>query len=383
MNLRPVVLLSANEPWNLINFRKPVIRALQQRGVAIAAAAALQSARDHQAVAQLEQLGCSFHPIPIAPMGTRLRDDVATLIAYVRLMRRIRPSAYLGWTIKPNIYGALAARFCDVPAILNISGLGTAFLETSTVARVAQGLYRVSLRKAHAVLFQNEADRAEFVTRKLVRSAQACLVNGSGIDLEHFRPRPPERGAGTSFLMIARLIGDKGVREYVAAARALKAEDPSLCFRLLGFLDVENRSAISRRELTSWIDEGVIDFHPAVEDVRPHIAAAAYVVLPSYREGTSRVLLEAAAMARPIVTCDVPGCRDVVEDGVNGFLCQPRDPLSLTAAMRRACHASEDDRVHMGEAGRAIAVARYSEEAVAQAYAELLASATTPGAATR
>lgn len=366
------ILVSANQAWNLDHFRKGLIAALIERGHPVAAVAAVTNAQDEAAVHRLEAMGCSFDAIRLDSMGMHPLRDLATLADYVALMRRLRPAAFLGWTIKPNVYGVIAARLCGVPSFPNISGLGTALIRPGPIAALARGLYRASLGGAAAVLFQNVDDRGEFVRRRLVRAEQARLVNGSGVDTDWFAPADAARATPGSFLMIARLIGDKGVREYVAAARLLKARAPELTFRLLGDAEVDNRTAVLRAELEGWIAEGTIEWHPPTADVRPAIAQAACVVLPSYREGTSRVLLEAAAMARPLVATDVPGCREVVRDGLNGHLCRVREADSLAEAMWRIHTAPPETRHAMGAAGRQRVLDDYDQRRVIAVYLELL-----------
>jgi glycosyltransferase involved in cell wall biosynthesis len=370
------IIVSANIAWNLVNFRAGVIRALVDAGFDVVAAAP----SDAVAEAQLRALGCAFAAVPVDAKGLSPRRDLATTLAYVRLLRRQRPVAFLGWTIKPNIYGALAARLTRVPAILNVSGLGTAFIRQNLLTRIVKLLYRLAFARAAVVFFQNDEDFGTFVVARLVTARQARRLPGSGVDVAHFRPRSDARPVPGHFLMIARLLGDKGVREYVAAARIVRRAHPHTRFTLLGFLDVANRTAISREEVERWVSEGVIDYQPPLADVRPAIAAADIVVLPSYREGMSRVLLEAAAMARPIVTSDVPGCRDIVTDGVNGFLCAPRDADALAAAMMRAATLDDAAWRDMGRAGRRRVMDEFSEARVIALYLAALADAgVSPG----
>jgi glycosyltransferase involved in cell wall biosynthesis len=213
-----------------------------------------------------------------------------------------------------------------------------------------------------------------------VRSDQARLLPGSGVDLERFKPVQLPDGS-TTFLLVARLLRDKGVVEFVEAARMLRARLPTARFQLLGPIDEDNRTAISRRELQSWVAEGAVEYLGTTDDVRPYIAAASAVVLPSYREGMPRSLLEAAAVGRPLVAADVPGCRDVVEDGVNGYLCTVRDPSSLASAMQRLAELPLPERLVMGQAARRKVQERFNEEFVVQAYLDVLAAldAAKPG----
>jgi glycosyltransferase involved in cell wall biosynthesis len=372
-------MVSANEAWNLCNFREGLIRALVGRGLRVLAVAPPDPVHE----ARLRALGCEFAPVRIDSMGISPRRDLRCLLDYLRLMRRHRPAALLGWTIKPNVYGSLAAGLCGVPALPNISGLGTAFIRRNLLTRVVTALYRTALRRAPVVFFQNADDRAVFVEGGMVRAGQARLLAGSGVDTAYWAPPPGPRPARGHFLMIARVVADKGVREFVDAARIVRQTSPQARFTLLGPVDVANRTAIPRAEIAGWVDEGLIELHPPLDDVRPAIAGADFVVLPSYREGLSRVLLEASAMARPIVTTDVPGCRDVVREGENGFLCAARDGAALAAAMERALALDDDRWAAMGAAGRARVKREFAVSAVTSAYLDalVLAGAIPPLAA--
>jgi glycosyltransferase involved in cell wall biosynthesis len=318
--------------------------------------------------------------VRIERSGLNPLSDLRLLAAYRGLLKRLRPVAYLGYTIKPNIYGSLAAASLGIPAIPNVSGLGTAFIRQGPVQQIVTRLYRVGFRRAPVVFFQNDEDRQLFIDRRIVRREQARVLPGSGVDLERFAPAPLPADPPT-FLLIGRLLGDKGVREFVEAARLLRAELPNARFQLLGPVDEGNRTAISHDQLDSWVAEGVVEYLGTTDDVRPSIAAATAVVLPSYREGLPRSLIEAAAMARPLVATDVPGCRDVVDDGLNGFLCTVRDPASLANAMRRVAELQPEQRLAMGEVARRKVQEKFSEEFVVRAYLDVLAAldAAKPG----
>ena len=371
MGKRPLLLVSANSAWNLVNFRLGLLNALIENGFALATAAP----PDPESECMLRSIGCTIHHIAIDPKGLSPLKDLATIRAYWHLMRKLKPAAYLGWTIKPNIYGALAARLAGIPSLLNVSGLGTAFLGKSILQATATTMYRIGFARADTVFFQNRSDRDIFFDRRLVRFDQAALIPGSGIDVKKYKPSDNPRGSGNRFLMIARLLGDKGVREYVEAAQMVRKTNPQCSFGLLGFVGVENRTAISRQDLDAWIASAIIDYNPPVSDVRPAIEKADCIVLPSYREGTSRVLLEAAAMGKPLIATNVPGCREIVEDGVNGFLCKARDSASLTEAMGRFIRLSDEKKRSMGQAGRAKIVAEFSEQRVIAAYLKSLSAA--------
>jgi glycosyltransferase involved in cell wall biosynthesis len=360
------IVLSANSDWNIANFRPGLICALRGAGYDPVVIAPQDPAADDR----MRELDVERIPIRIDRSGLNPVADFRLLADYRRLLGRIQPAAYLGFTIKPNIYGSMAAAALGIPAIPNVSGLGTAFIRPGVLQSIVTALYRLGFSKAPAVFFQNDEDRSLFVGRRIVRAKQSRVLPGSGVDLSRFAPAAPNDGPPV-FLLVARLLRDKGVIEFVQAARSLAGH--GMRFQLLGPIDEGNRTAIGRLELERWVEEGVIEYLGVTDDVRPFLAAATAVVLPSYREGMPRSLLEAAAMGRPLIAADVPGCRDVVEDGVNGYLCTVRDPVSLASAMRRLAALPPTDRIAMGEAARSKVQEQFSEELVIGAYLEVLA----------
>jgi glycosyltransferase involved in cell wall biosynthesis len=361
------VVLAANSSWNIVNFRSGLIRALKAEGYEPVVLAPIDPAAEER----MRELDVERWVVRMDRSGLNPLAELRLLGEYRRLLPRLRPAAFLGFTIKPNIYGCLAAAGLGIPAIANVSGLGTVFIRRGPLLALVTRLYRFGLKRAAVVFFQNPDDRALFIGRRMVRPQQARLLPGSGIDLDRFEPAPQPEGALT-FVLIGRLLGDKGVREYVEAARMLRGELRDVRFQLLGPVDEGNRTSISRDELDRWAGEGLVEYLGEADDVRPAIAAAHAVVLPSYREGLPRSLLEAAAMARPLVATDVPGCRDVVADGVNGFLCQVRDAASLADAMRRLAALPAEQRRAMGSASRRKVEEQFSETLVIRAYLDAL-----------
>ena len=361
------VVLAANSSWNIVNFRRGLIRALKDAGYDPLVIAPREGSSEQR----IAELGVEWLAVPIDRSGTNPVADLRLIARYRRLLKPIRPAAFLGFTIKPNIYGAIAARSLGVPVIANISGLGTVFIRRGPLLALVTRLYRFALSRAAVVFFQNPEDRAVFLERGIVRPGQARLIPGSGVDSERFVPVPLPEGPPI-FLLIARLLGDKGVREYVAAARSLRSEPPEARFQLLGPLDEGNRTAIARSELDRWVNDGDVEYLDETDDVRPFVAAATAVVLPSYREGLPRTLLEAGAMERPLIATDVPGCRQVVEDGVNGFLCRAGDSESLASAMRRLAQLDLARIRAMGAESRRKVVSEYSEAVVFRAYLDAL-----------
>ena len=341
------IVIAANTSWNLVNFRGNIIAALIDQGYRVVAIAP----RDAHSP-QLERMGVDYHALDFRSARISPAHDARLFARYLALLWAIRPVLFLGFTIKPNIYGSLAARLLGIKVINNVSGLGTAFIKQGLITRVATALYRQALRRSATVFFQNNDDRAHFIAAGIVDPARARLLPGSGVDLERFAPVALPEGRAFVFLLVARLLWDKGAQEYVDAARIVKRDHPDARFQILGFADVDNRTAVPRATLDGWIGEGLIEHLGAADDVRPAIAAADCVVLPSYREGLPRALLEASAMARPIVATDVPGVRDVVDDGVTGLLCTVRSGAALAQAMRAMIELPCGARQAMGQAGR-------------------------------
>jgi len=227
----------------------------------------------------------------------------------------------------------------------------------------------MTFRKIRFVFFQNEDDRAEFVRAGIVHAGQTQRLPGSGVDVDRFaHTTRRSRESGFTFLLVARLLWEKGVAEYVEAARRIRAEYPGVRFRIVGFLGVKNPSAVSREEVESWAKEGSVEYVGAVDDIQPIYADADCVVLPSYREGVPRTLLEAASMGLPIVTTNAPGCRDTVEDGITGFLCRSRDADDLVNKLQRVLTLTHDERIRMGSAGRQKMILEFDERRVIGAY---------------
>lgn len=331
------VLIAASLGSSLLNFRGELIRSLLQRGVDVHVAAPDLDG-DLQTVSTLLQWGVSTHHVHIRRTGLNPLSDLLSLVGFIRLMMRIKPAGFLGYTAKPVIYGVLAARLSGVESrVALITGLGYAFQggrERAVVRGVVKGLYRVAMACATVAVFQNPDDERTFRDLRLISPRlRSEVVNGSGVDLDRFRsePLPVEH---IRFLMIGRLLKEKGVREFVEAAAALRKERQDVHFILVGPLDT-NPDSVTHSELSTWITSGVIDYRGELRDVRPALRDCTVYVLPSYREGTPRSVLEAMATGRPIITTDAPGCRETVENGVNGFLVPVRSAEAVAEAMRR------------------------------------------------
>jgi len=368
------ILVLGSHARSLVDFRGRLLQSLVERGHRVVACAPDAPA---PIVDALAALGAVYRDVSFERAGMRPDQDLRALGAFLALFREIRPDIILGYTIKPVTYGLIAARLAGVPQrFAMITGLGYTFtgtgLRTQLAGAVARQLYRLSLAGADRVFFQNPDDQALFERLRLVRrSGQTVVINGSGIDLEAFRPAPLPAQNTMSFLLIARLLKDKGVREYVEAARQVRTRYPKAVFRLVGWYDRGNPAAISERDLRAWKAEGIVEYLGELSDVRPVLAATSVYVLPSYREGTPRTVLEAMAMGRPVITTDVPGCRETVVPGVNGYMVPVRDAGALAQAMER--FLVEPQIIHaMGRESRRIAEEKYDVHRVNQVIVQAM-----------
>lgn len=342
----------------LYNFRRRLIEDVTRAGASVTA---LGAAGDGFEV-RLREHGVAFEHIPVGQRSIDPLADLRLLRHLVARFRRERPHVVHAFTIKPAIFGTLAAWLAGVPVrIVTITGVGHAFTTAGPAVRtIVSMLYRVALSRAHVVSFQNADDRELFLSLGLVRRERTQLVPGSGIDLDAFRPRPLplEAGGAPRFLMLARVLREKGVAEFAAAAAIVKAKHPNATFTLLGGADARNPSTLNPEELDALRRSSVLQWIDDVADVRPYIEAADVVVLPSYREGLPRALLEGAAMGRALVATDVPGCRDLVLEGQTGHLAEAGNAQSLAAAMQKLCDDPQAIAV-MGRAARSLVETRF------------------------
>lgn len=366
------VVISSNTAWSLFNFRAGLIRALVSKGYEVVVVAPYD-----EYAQKLSSLGCRYIPIHMDNKGANPVRDLLLLLRFLMLLRSESPAVYLSYTVKPNIYGSIAAHFLSIPVVNNIAGLGVVFIKDSILTKIVKMLYRLSLSRSFKVFFQNNEDRELFIRDSLVDANKTDRLPGSGVDLRHYNaeaqlysPLPTVKTDNPlRFLLAARMLWDKGVGNYVDAARLVKKRYPDVEFYLLGFLDVINPAAISKEQMSKWVSEGVVNYLGVTDDMKSFLANADCVVLPSfYREGVPRVLLEAAAMGRPIITTDAVGCRDVVDDGVNGFLVIPRDVHDLAEKMVRMIELPLEARLLMGSKSRAKMELEFDENIVIDQY---------------
>ena len=335
------VLLTGNTAFKLANFREGLIRRILADGHRVTVVAP-----PDEYVEKIRALGCEFFPVQMDRNGTSPIAEARLLFSIFKVIRRARPEVVFSYTIKNNIYGGIACRGLGIPFVPNVTGLGPMFNATGLLSRTVRALYRVAFGQARAVFFPNSSDLMLFTTSRLVSTDRVRLLPGSGVDLKRFAASPlPESGEGIRFLLVARLLWDKGVGVYADAAKKVRETFPQVRFQLLGPLDSDSKSGVSGAQLDEWISEGAVEYLGSTQDVLPFLQAANCVVLPSYyREGTPRSLLEAGAVGRPIITTDMPGCRDVVVDGETGFLVAPRDACQIATACETLIKMGPDAR---------------------------------------
>ena len=353
-----------NTSWNIYNFRSGLIRTLINEGHKVVAIAP----RDEFSELLVEKLRCEYVSFSLENTGSNPINDFKVLLALRRIYKQSNLDIVLQYTIKPNIFGTLAAHSLGIPVINNVSGLGTVFLNKSISSYVAKCLYRFSFKRANLVFFQNPDDKVDFLNEIRIVNLKTDLLPGSGVDLNRYQSTSINRSEPFTFLMIARLIIDKGVYEYIEAARLVKKEYPNVIFQLLGELDEGHQRGISQVVIESAQEDGIVTYLGISQDVRQQIKQAHVVVLPSYREGTPKTLLEASALARPIIASNVPGCREVVDEGKNGYLCEVRDNHSLAAAMSRMLALTSSELEQMGSYGRKKIELEYDEQIVIKKY---------------
>ena len=377
------VCLCANTSWYLANFRSRLIDALIADGWRVTAWAPPDAYVD-----RLVARGARPLPMRLDNASTHPLHELATLAAFARTLRAERPDVLLTWTPKVTLYVSLAARALRVPVIANVSGLGRAFGSGGWIEAVSRVLYRTSMGWPSTVFFQNDEDRDAFVRDGLVEAHRTRRLPGSGVDVDRFAPPEAPAGAperGLRFVLVARLLWDKGVGEFVEAARLVRAARPDAGFALVGFVDERHPSGVPRATIERWVEEGVVDYLGSFDDMVPVYAEADCVVLPSYyREGVPRSLLEAASMGRVVITTDSVGCRETVEDGVTGWLVPPRDATALADRMLRLLATDAATRARMGRAARTRACTLFDERIVLSAYRRALeAIAPRPADAAR
>lgn len=358
------IIFSSNISWSIYNFRLQLLKSLQEDGHQVYTVG-LEDDYSEKLVAE----GFHFNPININNNSTNPLEDLKLIYSYYKIYSSIKPDIICHNAIKPNIYGTIAAGILNIPVVNNISGLGTLFIKKSFSTNVAKLLYKFSQKKATKVFFQNKYDRDLFLDSKLISKKKCLLIPGSGVNTKRFHPNLRENKEGKfQFLFIGRLLYDKGINEYIEAIRLLKARYSNVTFNVLGPFYEKNDTAISQEKLEEWIEADLITYLGFTDHVEKYMRYADCVVLPSYREGLSKVLIEASSMGLPIVTTNVPGCKDVVIDGETGFLCEVKDSKDLADKMEKLLLLDDKALSEMSAKARRRAVEVYDEKIIIKHY---------------
>jgi glycosyltransferase involved in cell wall biosynthesis len=359
------IAISANSSWYIFNFRQNTIRELLRCGYEVIVIAPLDNYSK-----RLIELGCSFIQINIEQKGKNPFKDLITIYQFWKIYKGSHIDVVLNFTPKNNIYSTISAYASGTKAINNIAGLGVVFIKKNLLSYIVRFLYKISQNKASILFFQNEDDQKIFADYKIARNVSHYRLPGSGVDLSRFHVVNAKDDGVVRFLLVARMLYEKGIEHFVEAARILKKKyGDKVELNLLGFIDENNPSSVSNSQILEWVKEGVINYLGVSDCVENQIALADCVVLPSYyREGVPRSLLEAGAMGKPIVTSDNVGCRDCVVDSINGFLCQPQSTESLVAKMELMCMMGYKGRIEMGRKSRQKIEDEFDENIVIKRY---------------
>ncbi len=364
------IAIVLNTSWNIYNFRMGLINSIKENGHEVIAIAP----KDEYTHLLIEA-GCRFEEVTMDSRGANVFKDLGLIFELFGIYRKVKPDVILHYTIKPNIYGTLAASLLRIPTVNNVCGLGTAFLNKGLVSKIAMGMYKLAFRFPKLIYFQNNDDKTFFEEHALIKNNATQVLPGSGINLKHFTPAPgTQPNKKFTFLLISRLIHDKGIIEYIDAIKQLKQKGVEARFQLLGNKDTEHKRGISEELINHWIDTNIVEYLGSTDDVRPYIHQADCVVLPSYREGTPKSLLEAASSAKPIVATNVAGCTNIVAHNVNGLLCNVKDANDLANKLETMANLPKQRLQEMGKESRKIVEERFDEQIVINSYMNTISS---------
>lgn len=357
------IALVANSTWNIHNFRLNLLDKFIGEGHDVIVIAPVDQyieykekypAVKHVALRSLDR--DSTNPL----------KDLVLIAELTRKYKRLKPDLVIHFTNKPNIYGAIAARRAKVDSIAIVTGLGYAFIHNGFIKSVTTALYKYTSKYHKKFIFENIEDRELFENENIITEGQGISVKGCGVNTTYFHPYPnQEVNEAMVFTFVGRLLYDKGVKEFVEAARIIKLRHPKTQFWLVGELDPDNPATVEKDELIEWVDSDIVYYHGFQRDVRPFISKSDCVVLPSYREAIPRTITEAMAMAKPVITTDTAGCREAVEVEVNGYLAKLRDANDLAESMQKIISLTEEERKSMGQAGRNIVMNQFDDRLIA------------------
>ena len=357
------ILILANIDMGLYNFRKELLQTLIAQGNEVYISLPMGPR-----VKDMEEMGCKFIETPVDRRGMNPIADLKLFFGYRKILKQLKPDVVLTYTIKPNIYGGLACRMAKVPYLSNITGLGSAFQQEGFLKKLVHFLYRIALKRANTVVFENEGNQDLFLQQQIVTKSQAQLMKGAGVNLEEYRfceyPRIQEN---IVFLFIGRIMKEKGVDELFSVARRIHQEGANAEFHFIGFYEEDYKDEIEELEQT-----GIIRFFGYQQDVKPFIRNAHCFVLPSYHEGMANTLLENASMGRPLITSDIFGCREAVSVGENGFLCKRKDRDSLYFAVQSFLNLSHEEKAMMGKKSRELMEREFDRNGIVSHIGQLV-----------
>lgn len=336
------ILILANYDLGLYKFRKELIEELLNRGHKV-----YISLPDGDLVRLLETMGCTFIDTPVDRRGINPRTDFALFQTYRRMMKEVNPDLVITYTIKPNIYGGIAARLAKKQYVVNITGLGTAFENAGIIRTVVVNLYKTALKKAKVIFFENYSNRDELISYGCCKKEKTVVLNGAGVNTDIYSYQPYPNNEVVKFLFVGRVMKEKGIDELFEAMNRLNNEGEKCFLDVVGPFEEDYKEKLEQAEKAGWMK-----YHGYQENVLPFIAACDCFVLPSYHEGMANTNLECASAGRPIITSDIPGCKEAVINDVSGFLCEIKNIDSLYAAMRKMIDTSTESRISMGMAGR-------------------------------
>ncbi|MEQ9467811.1 MAG: glycosyltransferase family 4 protein [Ekhidna sp.] len=362
----------ANSCWNIFNFRKGLVFHFLNRGDEVIVLAPHDEYSD-----AIVKWGATWINTPLDSTGVNPIKDLKYFRVLRSALQKYKPDVALAYTIKSNIYSCLAGNFSNVPVICNVSGLGTVFLVEGVVGQIAMFLYRVAFRSASHVFFQNEDDQELFLSNVNLARERIGLLPGSGINLEEFKSQPLLTSDKVRFLMVSRVIIEKGVEDYAEAAAYFK-DDDRVSFSLVGKFDEDHARSIEKSKLDQWINNEILDYQPHSDEIQNLISDHDVLVLPSYREGTPRTLLEGAAMGRPLLASDVPGCREVVCDGFNGFLFEVKNSKSLIDKIKLYLSLKPEEREQLAANSRKLVEETFDEQIVIDEYEKIIHGIVKP-----
>lgn len=357
------IFFTANVLWDIYIFRYGVIKALISDGHEVVVIAPNDSRIDFP-----KELNIRHIPIKLSMRGTNPIKDISLLSQLKKIYKEEKPDIVFHYTIKPNIYGTLAAKFSNVNSIAVLTGLGYSFIEGGLVSKIAKFLYKLSLKYSKEVWVLNGDDKETLINENIINEKKIFILPGEGVDTNKFKPLNEIKHEGTIFLMIARAFFDKGVREFIEAAKIIKNQNQNIKFWFLGALGGNAKNGIDSDKMDEYVKEGIIEYLGHRKDVELVIGASDCVILPSYREGISKVLMEAASMEKPLIASNVTGCKEIIEDNENGYLVKVKDSIDLANKIQKFIKLSQKEKEEMGRKGRNKILKEYDEKIIIEIY---------------